>query len=596
MPKTRPPISYTSRDFETIKKELVNYVKVYYPETYKDFNDSSFGSMMLDLVAYTGDILSYYLDYQMNETFLETSIQENNVLRIAKQMGYKLPGYPSSTGICSFYVAVPAQTNGFQPDLELIPILKEGTVLASESGATFILAEDIDFNKTTSEIKVGDVSVNGTPTNYIYKGYGKVVSGEVKTKTFTVGDYVKYYSLQIGESNISEIISVTDSDGNEYYEVDYLSQDTVYKSIKNVGSDSSTVPYILKQFQTYRRYTTEFDIDGNCKIQFGGGSEADFVESNFIDPSSVVLNFYGKNYDSDLTFDPNQIIKSEKLGISPANTTLTIKYRSNPSSNANVPAGSINSVTAPLVEFRTNSYSTVDALSKISSFEVENEDVVVGFVDVPTIDEIRLRALGASSSQNRAVTKQDYINLIYRMPGKYGAVKRVNVLQDPDSIKKDINIYIVSSDKNDELTIATDSLKQNIKNWISNYKMINDIVDILDCTIVNVGIEFEVVVELNKDVNTVLAECLTALKTKYSKKFEIGEPIYLTDIYKTLNSVKYVVDTRNVMIVEKSGAGYSSAQYSVKENLSKDGRYLSIPQTHIFEIKDLDLDIRGVAV
>jgi hypothetical protein len=184
MPKTRPPISYTSRDFESIKKELVNYVKVYYPETYKDFNDSSFGAMMIDMVAYTGDVLSYYLDYQMNETFLETSIQENNVLKIAKQMGYKLPGYPSSTGICSFYVAVPAQSNGFQPDLELVPILKEGTLLTSDSGATFILAEDVDFNKTTSEIKVGDVNTNGTPTNYIYKAYGKVISGEIKTKTF----------------------------------------------------------------------------------------------------------------------------------------------------------------------------------------------------------------------------------------------------------------------------------------------------------------------------------------------------------------------------------------------------------------------------
>lgn len=596
MPKTRPPISYTSRDFESIKKELVNYVKVYYPDTYKDFNDSSFGAMMLDLVAYTGDILSYYLDYQMNETFLETSIQENNVLKIAKQMGYKLPGYPSSNGICSFYVAVPAQTNGFQPDLDLVPILKEGTILSSESGATFILAEDVDFNKTTSEIKVGDVSANGTPVNYIYKAFGRVVSGEVKTKTFDVGDYIKYYSLEIGESNISEIVSITDSDGNEYYEVDYLAQDTVYKPVKNFGPDSATVPFILKQFQTYRRYTTEFDINGNCKVQFGGGSESDFVENNFIDPTSVVLNFYGKNYDSDLTFDPNQIVKSEKLGISPANTTLTIKYRSNPSSNSNVPAGSINSVSTPIIEFRSSTYSTSEGLSLISSFEVENEDIIVGFVDVPTIDEVRLRALGASSSQNRAVTKQDYINLIYRMPGKYGAVKRVNVLQDPNSIKRDINIYIVSSNQDNELSVSTSTLKQNIKNWISNYKMINDVVDILDATIINIGIDFEIVVELNKDVNAVLAECLSALKNRFAKKFEIGEPVYLTDIYKILNNVKHVVDTRNVMISEKTGAGYSSAQYSVRENLSKDGRYLAIPQTHIFEIKDLDLDIKGVAV
>jgi hypothetical protein len=248
------------------------------------------------------------------------------------------------------------------------------------------------------------------------------------------------------------------------------------------------------------------------------------------------------------------------------------------------------------VEFKSNTYSTAQGLSLISTFEVENEDVIVGFVDVPTIDEVRLRALGATSSQNRAVTKQDYINLIYRMPGKYGAVKRVNVLQDPVSIKKDINIYIVSSNQNNELTISTEALKRNIKSWISNYKMINDVVDILDATIINIGIEFEIVVELNKDVNSVLAECLSVLKEKYTKKFEIGEPLYLTDIFKLLNNVKHVVDTRNVMITEKYGAGYSNAQFSAKENLSKDGRYLSIPQTHIFEIKDLDLDIRGVAV
>ena len=596
MPKTRPPVSYTSRDFETIKKELVNYTKTYYPETYKDFNDSSFGALMIDMVAYVGDMLSYYLDYQTNESFLETALQQNNVLKVAKQMGYKLPGYPASSGICSFYVAVPSQNNGGQPNIELVPILKEGTTLSSDSGVAFTLAEDVDFSKTGVEITVGELDQNGVPQNYVYRTYGKVVSGEIKTATFTVSDYKKFYSLSLADQNVSEVISLTDSDGNEYYEVDYLSQDTIYKAIKNFGSDSSTVPYVLKQFQTYRRYTTEFDIAGNCKIQFGGGSESDFVESNFIDPTSVTLKLYGKNYNSDLLFDPNQIIQSEKLGISPANTVLTVKYRVNPSQNSNVPAKSINIVTNPIVEFRTNLYSNSEALSLISAFEVENEDVVVGFVDVPTLEELRIRALGAFGTQNRAVTKQDYINLIYRMPGKYGAVKRVNVLQDEDSIKKDINIYIISSDQNDQLSLSTDSLKQNIKTWISDYKMINDVVDILDGSIINIGIEFQVVVELNRDVNSVLAECLSVLKNNYTKKFELGEPIYITDIYKLLNKVNYVVDTREVKIIEKTGIGYSSTQYSVVDNLSKDGRYLSIPQTHIFEIKDLDADIRGVAV
>lgn len=596
MPKTRPPISYTNRDFESIKQELVNYAKTYYPETYKDFNDSSFGALMIDMVAYVGDILSYYLDYQTNESFMETALQENSVLKIAKQLGYKLPGSPASSGICTFYVAVPSQNNGGQPNVELVPILKEGTTLSSNSGIAFILAEDVDFNKTGVNIFVGQVDANGVPSNYIYKSYGKVISGEIKTKTFSVGEYKKFYSLVVGDENISEIISITDSDGDEYYEVDYLTQDTIYKAIKNFGPDSATVPYVLKQFQTYRRFTTEFDIGGNCTIQFGGGSESDFVESNFIDPSSTVLSLYGKNYNSDMLFDPNQLIKTEKLGISPVNTTLTIKYRVNSSQNSNVPASSINTVTNPIVEFRTNLYSNSEALGSISAFEVENEDIIAGFVDVPTLEELKIRSLGAFGTQNRAVTRQDYINLIYRMPAKYGAVKRANVIQDPDSIKRDINIYIISSDQNNELSLASTTLKQNIKTWLSDYKMINDVIDILDGSIVNIGIEFEVVVELNKDVNSVLAECLSALKIQYNKKFEMGEPIYITDIYKLLNKVRYVVDTKNVKIVEKSGVGYSSTQFSVRDNLSKDGRYLSIPQTHIFEIKDLNSDIKGVAV
>lgn len=595
MPKTKPPISYTSRDFESIKSELVNYVKVYYPDTYKDFNNSSFGSMMIDMVAYVGDVLSYYLDYQVNESFVETALQQNSILKSAKQLGYKLPGYPSSTGICSFFVAVPAQTNGGQPNVDLLPILKNGTTMTSDSGASFILAEDVDFNKAGLEVIVGDVSETGAPINYIYKSYGRVVSGENRVKTFTIGEYIKFRSIDLGDTNVTEIISITDSDGNEYYEVEYLSQDTIYKSIKNTGTDSATVPYILKKFQTFRRYTTEFDIDGNCKIQFGGGAEADLIEESYADPSATILQFYGKNYNSDILFDPNQLIRSEKLGISPVNTTITVHYRANPDSNANVPIGSIKTITNPIIDFRTTLYSANEALSLISPFEVDNEEQILGYVDIPTLEELRLRSVSAFSTQNRAVTKQDYINLIYRMPSKYGAVKRVNVLQDPDSIKRDINIYVISIDENGYLTTATTSLKENIKSWISDYKMINDVVDILDGSIVNIGIDFEVVVELNKDVNATLAECISVLKNKYSQKFDMGEPIYITDIYKLLNNVKNVVDTKNVKITQKIGTGYSSTQFSVPDNLSKDGRYLSIPQTHIFEIRDLSNDIRGVA-
>ena len=596
MPKTKPPISYTSRDFESIKSELVNYVKVYYPDTYKDFNEASFGSLMFDLVAYVGDIMSYYVDYQTNESFLETAIERNNLIKIAKQLGYKFTGSPSSSGVVAFYVSIPAQTNGGQENTDLIPILKKGTTITSDSGASFILTEDIDFSAPQTEKLVIRESVNSTPTGYAYKAYGKVISGEVRQKTVAIGEYQKFLKLQIEDERISEVISVIDSPGNEYYEVDYLTQDTIYKEIKNVSSDSSTAPFFLKEFQTFRKFVTEFDEDGNCYLQFGFGSETEFLENNFPDPSSVSLQFYGKNYFSDKIFDPNLINSTETLGISPANTNLTITYRVNTSDTINAAVGAVNTVVNPILDFKTSVYSKQEAESQILGIEVDNEEPMVGSYTLPSNEELRIRAYGSFATQNRAVTKQDYESVAYRMPAKFGAVKRVAVAQDLDSSRRNINLYVCSVTTDGELTLASDSLKQNLKTWISKYKMLNDTVDILDPVIVNLGLNFEVITDLTKDTNIVLNTCLTALKTSLNEKLNIGEPFYLTDIYKTLNAVPGVVDTKNVIVYQKTGDGYSSSQFSVDDNLSKDGRYLSVPENTIIEIRDLDNDITGVAI
>jgi hypothetical protein len=596
MPKTKPPISYTSRDFNSIRNDLINYVKVYYPDTYKDFNEASFGSLMFDLVAYVGDIMSYYVDYQANESFLETAIERNNLIKIAKQLGYKFTGSPSSSGVVAFYVSIPAQTNGGQENTDLIPILKKGTTITSDSGASFILTEDIDFSAPQTEKLVIRESVNSTPTGYAYKAYGKVISGEVRQKTVAIGEYQKFLKLQIDDERISEVISVIDSPGNEYYEVDYLTQDTIYKEIKNVSSDSSTAPFFLKEFQTFRKFVTEFDEDGNCYLQFGFGSETEFLENNFPDPSSVSLQFYGKNYFSDKIFDPNLINSTETLGISPANTNLTITYRVNTSDTINAAVGAVNTVVNPILDFKTSVYSKQEAESQILGIEVDNEEPMVGSYTLPSNEELRIRAYGSFATQNRAVTKQDYESVAYRMPAKFGAVKRVAVAQDLDSSRRNINLYVCSVTTDGELTLASDSLKQNLKTWISKYKMLNDTVDILDPVIVNLGLNFEVITDLTKDTNIVLNTCLTALKTSLNEKLNIGEPFYLTDIYKTLNAVPGVVDTKNVIVYQKTGDGYSSSQFSVDDNLSKDGRYLSVPENTIIEIRDLDNDITGVAI
>lgn len=596
MLKTKPPISYTNKDFASIRNDLINYVKVYYPDTYKDFNEASFGSLMFDLVAYVGDILSYYVDYQTNESFIETAIEKNNLIKIAKQMGYKFTGSPSSSGIAAFYVSVPAQVNGGGENTSLIPVLKKGTLLSSDSGASFMLAEDIDFSSPNVEKKIIKENSNVTPTGYAYKAYGKIISGEIRQKNVILSDFQKFLKIQIDDEKISEVISVYDSVGNEYYEVEYLTQDTIFKEIKNTSSDSSYAPYFLKEFQTYRKFITEFDEDGNCYLQFGFGSENSFIENNFPDPSSVSLQLYGKNYYTNPLFDPNVIGTTETLGISPSDTILTITYRVNTSDSINAAVSSVNKIIQPILEFPTTSYSSQEAASLLLGIETDNEEPIVGSSEVMTNQELRLRAYGAFATQNRAVTKQDYVSLSYRMPSKFGTIKRASLVQDLDSARRNLNLYIVSVSSDNDLTLASDTIKQNLKSWISKYKMLNDTVDILDATIINIGLTFQVVTELNKDSTLIVNACLNKLKQFFSEKMSIGEPLYLTDVYKLLNAIPGVVDTKTVTVYQKTGEGYSSSEFPIFDNLSKDGRYLSVPENTILEVKDLDNDITGVAL
>lgn len=594
MPNVKPPISYTSRDFNSIKQDLINYAKAYYPNTYKDFNDASFGSMMIDMVSYVGDILSFYIDYQTNESLLATAIEEGNIVKIAKQLGYKFNSAPVSTGQAAFYVSVPALNNGSGPDTSIIPILKAGTIVASDSGATFTLTEDIDFANANTEIKVSSVDANGTPTAFAFKAYGNIASGEDFQEQIDVGNFERFLKLRLAEDNISQILSIYDSDGNEYFEVDYLSQNTVFRAIRNIGEDAETVPYILRSMYVPRRFVVEHTVDGETYIQFGFGSETEIENKSFPDPTAASLQLNGRVFFSDSSFDPSQILKTEKMGIVPVNTTLTINYRKNTIDNVNAAVGAVSTVVNSKVEFRVSSIAAATALQQISAFEVSNEEPIVGSVALPTAEEIKFRAMDAYAAQNRAVTKQDYISLVYRMPASFGSVTRCNITQDTNSSKRNLNLFVVSEGASGNLTNASTTLKQNVKNWLNNYKMINDSVDILDAQIVNIGINFQVVGELDKDFTVVLNDCIETLKSKYQTKFNLGEPFYISDVYSTLNEVDGVVDTTAVSIVRKSGSGYSPTQFDIPQNTTKDGRLIKVPENLILEIKNFDSDIVGV--
>ena len=343
-----------------------------------------------------------------------------------------------------------------------------------------------------------------------------------------------------------------------------------------------------------RRFAVEHTLDNETYLQFGFGSETEIENKSFPDPTSAALQLNGRDYFSNSSFDPSQILKTEKLGIVPVNTTLTINYRKNTIEDVNASVGAISTVVSPKTEFRKSSVANSTALQQISAFEVENEEPIVGSVSLPTAEEIRVRAIDNYAAQNRAVTKQDYISLIYRMPAQFGSVKRANITQDTNSSKRNLNLYVISEAEDGSLIAASSTLKQNIKNWINRYKMINDSIDILDATVVNIGINFQIVGELEKDFTIVLNDAIEALKEKYQTKKNLGEPFYYSEVYTTLNDVDGVVDTTSVELVRKSGTGYSATQFDINQNTSSDGRLVTVPENVILEIKNLDSDIVGV--
>ena len=592
MANKKVPIKYTSRDFNSIKADLVDHAKRYYPNTVKDFNESSFGSLMFDSVSYVGDILSFYLDYNVNESFLTTALERKNVLKLARQMGFKIPAKAVSYGTIQLYVLIPANSLGIGPDTAYTPIIEKGTTVKSNGGQQYILTEDVDFSDPNNSIVVARVSATtGLPTSYAIKASGIVMSGKFKEQIFTIGEFEKFKKIPLNSTNITEVLSAIDNEGHEYYEVDYLSQDVIYKEIKN--TDSTTVTSLLKPFPVPRRFILERTID-NTYIQFGFGSEDQITSDTVVDPSQVVLSLQTKTYVTDTSFDPTNIVKTDKLGVGPSNTTLRVKYLENDSLTSNSPAANVKTVTSLKIRFRDRLSLSNTVVSEVAnSVEVNNEEPIVGEVSELETDEIKIKTLDFYASQNRAVSKQDYIALTYSMPNKFGAVKRCNIIQDSNSFKRNLNMYVISENSAGNLVQTNTVIKQNLKNWLNNNRMVNDTIDILDAKIVNIGINFSVISTTDSDKYDVLQSCYLALISKYNIKFEIGEPFSISDIYTTLNKLDGVSDVVNVEMVTKTGAPYSTTRLDIQAQTSPDGRYVNVPSNVILEILDPASDIKG---
>lgn len=594
MAKKLTQIDYTSRDFDSIRRDLENYAKRYYPSTYQDFNKASFGSLMLDTVAYVGDILSFYLDYQTNESFLDSAVEYNNVARLARQLGYKLQTSPAAYGVLTFYVEVPASLRGIGLDMDLVPVLQAGSTFSSTGGGFYTLLDDVDFKEENNQVVVGAVDDStGNPQSYVIRALGRAVSGRNAVETYKVGGFERFLKMELGGANVSNVLRVVDSAGNDYFEVDHLSQNIIYKAIRNTTTTRSTVPNLLRAVPVARRFVVE-TIDGSTYLQFGYGSDSNELTNPVVDPTELVLDLNGRNYTTDLDFDPTKLISTDKFGIAPSNVSLTIEYRFNTTSDVNASTNSINTVVTPLFKFANQgALSQANRTSVQSSLEVTNESPFVGSVSLPSSEEIRQRAFSHFATQNRAVTAQDYQAIIYGMPAKFGMIKRCSVAKDVDEFRRNINIYVISETNAGKLTAANSTLKNNLKNWLIQYKMINDTIDILDAVIVNFGIEYEVLVDMTANKYDVINLCNQALTEHYSKQQDIGESIFITDIYRALQKVDGVIDVTTVEAVLKSGGIYEDSSYNFEVALSADGRRVLAEPNVIFELKYPNVDIKG---
>jgi len=594
----KTPIKYTSRDFDSIKSDIVEHAKRFYPEQWKDFTKGTINSLLVDSVAYVGDVLSYYLDYQANESFMDSAIEFNNIRKHARSLGFKFAGSANSYGFISIFILVPSNIDGTAPDFNYMPVMQKGSSFSASSGAVFTLTEDVSFDNPLNDIVAAKFDAStGQTTHFAVKTVGQVVSGTFSRITVDLrsSTFEKFKKIRIGDSTYSEVISVKDSDGNTYYEVDNLSQEVVFRETTNRAAASEGVRSILKPFVATRRFVVEQDDTGTY-LQFGFGSETSEAEE-IADPSKVFLEMHGKNYISSQTFDPSKLIGTTKLGISPSGTTLTVIAKANTTDLSSAASGDVNSIINARMKFPSEiTLVSSKKSSVVSSIEISNEEPIVGSAERMTNEELKQRAVGHYASQGRAVTRQDYESLVYNMPNKFGIIKRVSVINDPSATNRRMAMYIVSEDSDGKLINANSRIKQNIKNWLTQYKSLNDVLDIYDAKIINFGVDFKVSVDPRFSNENILSRCNAAIRNYFSNQSYIGEPVYITRLYAVLSKVEGVSDVKKVNVYQKTSSNYSMVRMNFKEAMSQDGTFIKTPKNVIMELKLPATDIKGVLV
>jgi hypothetical protein len=623
--ETKKDVSYLGKDFSQIRKNLIEFTKQYFPTTYTDFSEASSGMILLELSAYVGDVLSYYADNNLKESLLEQASERGNIYDIANMLGYRpknsIPAYVT----LDVFQLVPSIGSGSNvaPDYTYALSIKPGMQVGANNGsAVFRTLDLVDFSYSSSfdptEVTVYESDdATKQPTYYLLKKQVQAVSGRIVTRTFTFGSPVAYDKVVLPESNIIDIISVTESDGDNWYEVPYLAQDTIFESIPNLAENDpdlyqyrSSSPNLLKMKRTAKRFVTRLRSDNLLELQFGAGVSDNNDEEIIPNPTNVGNGLSGVRKNIDVDIDPSNFLYTRTYGQAPANTTLTVTYTTGNGISDNVVANVLTNIQQINYDEDVNSTGAVPIFNFVkNTVAVTNPTPAAGAKNSDTLQDIKNNALSNFATQNRMVTRDDYIIRAYSMPAKFGSVSKAYIVPDDQIIQEDytqnrlpnplaLNMYVLGFNENKQLTALNTAVKENLKTYLSQYRILTDAVNIKDAFIINVGVQFEISVLSNYNSNEVLLNCINTLKTYFDvDRWQINQPILKTEVMNVISNVKGVQNLVNLTFnnVYDTTLGYSGNVYDLA-SATKNGVIYPSLDPSIFEVKFPNQDIKGRVV
>jgi hypothetical protein len=618
-------VTYLGKDFGQFRSNLIEFTKQYFPNTYTDFNESSPGMLFIELASYVGDVLSFYADNNLKESLLEQASERGNIYDIAKSLGYNPNNVVPAYTDLNIYHLVPSigSGNNVRPDFNYALSIKPGMRIKQKSGtAVFRTLDAVDFSYSSSSdptevtIYESDPSTMA-PTYYLLKKSTRVVSGEVKTSNFTFNSAIPYDKVVLPDSNVIEVISVTESDGDNWYEVPYLAQDTIFESVTNLAENDpelsqyrASSPSLLKLRKTSKRFITRLRSDNRLELQFGAGISDNNDEEIIPNPDNVGNGIAGFRRNLDVDIDPSNFLYTRAYGQAPSATTLTVTYTIGNGISDNVAAGELTEVEFIAYNDDINSSNSAGVVNFVkSTIATTNPNAANGAKTADTLQDIKNNALANFATQNRLVTRDDYIIRAYSMPSKFGSVSKAYIVPDDQISQQDyqetkianplaMNMYVLGFNSSKQLANLNLAVKENLKTYLNYYRMLTDAINIKDAFIINIGIDFEISVLSNYNSNEVLLKCINALRDYFDiDRWQINQPIIKSDITNLIANIKGVQSVIGVKFsnLYETNSNYSGNIYDL-QTATKNGIIYPSLDPSIFEVKFPNQDIKGRVV